>query len=496
MSRVRCAVVVLVAVLLAGCFRSSPRDATDVAADDPLPGVEAEALPPAADLVEEPVTEDMKQALDNPSDAHRELYVKLTKNADLETRLAALEALEETDLDEASTAAILARTSDHEASVRRQAIELIWYFDIVTHEALEAIERLITDVNPDVRAEAIETVTYLEMEDGGKRMISALTKVIAAGGESSYAAIEALKEIGPPPEAAPVLKAAFEEHGEAALYALARIEEPQTDMVPWLREIMTSDGDYDRRLAAAWTLGRFGDTEPLIAAAGSSDAARREVGIEGLGGVRSPSDEVVNLLIAGLNDKEPAIRECAADAIGYAESPSDALLVALMRSFADPNTDVRDMARMSLDQLIDEERLEAEAALKTAEAALAESPEDKGLILAKAKLIYPLAYDLTAYGDDDAKAVELFNSAAAGLLQVVLPSDYQLSADEKEEIGTLFYDAACAATQAGNPDLGMKYLKAALENGWNDIDWLKEDSDLDPLREREDYRELMGKYGG
>lgn len=498
MSLARLAIAVA-CLVLPGCLRgdyggglSFSRD-DSVRADSPVPGTESQPLPAADDLVAEIVTGGMRDSLENPEDEDRDLYVRLLTNADADIRLKALRALEFVDLNDEVSAAIVARTLDHDARVRRLAAEQIWYFDIITPKSLDALERLITDRNPSVREEAITTVGSLGLGDDGKRMIPALMKVIAAQGECTLVAIDTLAEIGPPPEAAPLLQAAFEEHGESALYAMSEIEEPQLEMLPWLRKIMASDDDFDRQMAAAWTLGRFGDTRLLIKAAKSSNELERELGMEGLGGVRNQSEEVADLIVVGLQDRDANVRERAAEAIGYAEAPSDLMVLSLMRTFADPDSYVRDTAREALDQLVTEERLDSEFVGKI-DAELAKSPKDKGLILAKAALIYPLAYiQLSSDDDADAKTFELFHSAGGQLLEV-LPPGFKLSEDESDVIGSFLYDAACSAARLDKLDLSMKYLTAAVENGWDDLDWLQDDSDLDPLRERDDYQSLMKQY--
>ena len=46
-----------------------------------------------------------------------------------------------------------------------------------------------------------------------------------------------------------------------------------------------------------------------------------------------------------------------------------------------------------------------------------------------------------------------------------------------------FYNAACTNALAGNNDKAFEHLEKAIKNGWEDIDWLKKDNDLEPLKE-------------
>lgn len=46
-----------------------------------------------------------------------------------------------------------------------------------------------------------------------------------------------------------------------------------------------------------------------------------------------------------------------------------------------------------------------------------------------------------------------------------------------------YYDAACASALAGKTAIAFNYLEQAVKNGWEDINWMKKDSDLASLRE-------------
>jgi hypothetical protein len=63
-----------------------------------------------------------------------------------------------------------------------------------------------------------------------------------------------------------------------------------------------------------------------------------------------------------------------------------------------------------------------------------------------------------------------------------------------------WYSAACvyavasaSSTEQGPEcaDRAIEMLKEAVADGFTDLDWMSSDRDLDPLREREDFQELM-----
>jgi adenylate cyclase len=57
--------------------------------------------------------------------------------------------------------------------------------------------------------------------------------------------------------------------------------------------------------------------------------------------------------------------------------------------------------------------------------------------------------------------------------------------------GASLYDLACLALKLHQPDLAMQYLRNALAVGFASVETFRTDADLDPLREREDFREML-----
>lgn len=57
-----------------------------------------------------------------------------------------------------------------------------------------------------------------------------------------------------------------------------------------------------------------------------------------------------------------------------------------------------------------------------------------------------------------------------------------------------YYDAACLYARMNRPDDAIRYLKTSLEMGYRGLVHLEADDDLDSLRERQDYKNLIIKY--
>jgi hypothetical protein len=55
----------------------------------------------------------------------------------------------------------------------------------------------------------------------------------------------------------------------------------------------------------------------------------------------------------------------------------------------------------------------------------------------------------------------------------------------------MLYNGACLFAQLGDVKLSVSTLKEAIEAGHQNFDWIKRDSDLDPIRNDPEYIELM-----
>ena len=54
-----------------------------------------------------------------------------------------------------------------------------------------------------------------------------------------------------------------------------------------------------------------------------------------------------------------------------------------------------------------------------------------------------------------------------------------------------YYNSACANALAGKTTKSFEHLEKAIKNGWEDIDWMKEDSDLISLRESKKWSDFI-----
>jgi len=93
--------------------------------------------------------------------------------------------------------------------------------------------------------------------------------------------------------------------------------------------------------------------------------------------------------------------------------------------------------------------------------------------------------------DDPALRIEIGNA-------FLEEGRYQRAADEYRKglklapkNATLWYNLACACSRLKKHEAAAKALRKALECGFNDIDWLKRDPDLESLRRNKLYKKLL-----
>lgn len=61
--------------------------------------------------------------------------------------------------------------------------------------------------------------------------------------------------------------------------------------------------------------------------------------------------------------------------------------------------------------------------------------------------------------------------------------------------GVAHYNLACRLALARRPQEAVLELRLALEHGYDDLDYLEADADLDTVREHPEYQELLRQYG-
>jgi predicted esterase len=70
-------------------------------------------------------------------------------------------------------------------------------------------------------------------------------------------------------------------------------------------------------------------------------------------------------------------------------------------------------------------------------------------------------------------------------------SSYELSLEIRDDNPVVWYNLACVRAQLGQKKAAVEALSNALDNGFNRYELLETDTDLDPLRKRNDFKELM-----
>ena len=68
---------------------------------------------------------------------------------------------------------------------------------------------------------------------------------------------------------------------------------------------------------------------------------------------------------------------------------------------------------------------------------------------------------------------------------------YKLAFSVAAKSRTDLYNAACIAALAGDQDSAFTWLNLSIENGWDDIEHMKKDSDLHSLHEQKQWQQLL-----
>ena len=72
-----------------------------------------------------------------------------------------------------------------------------------------------------------------------------------------------------------------------------------------------------------------------------------------------------------------------------------------------------------------------------------------------------------------------------------LIQDAETRLGEAKLLPTMLFNAGCYSSLLGEPDKAMSYLRKAVAAGADDIAAYSRDSDLDSLRHRQDFQELL-----
>ena len=73
---------------------------------------------------------------------------------------------------------------------------------------------------------------------------------------------------------------------------------------------------------------------------------------------------------------------------------------------------------------------------------------------------------------------------------------FQLSIRIEPDIADNYYNLACIYAKLNQPEKAINSLKKAVEKGYDDLDQIKTDNDLDGIRAHRHYRQLIERLSG
>ncbi|MGD2090591.1 MAG: hypothetical protein PVH61_30745 [Candidatus Aminicenantes bacterium] len=68
---------------------------------------------------------------------------------------------------------------------------------------------------------------------------------------------------------------------------------------------------------------------------------------------------------------------------------------------------------------------------------------------------------------------------------------FEIALRAGNERPNLFYNLACVYSLAGNKKKALNYLEQAVKKGFNDLEWIKKDKDLDFIRNEKEFKEII-----
>lgn len=131
------------------------------------------------------------------------------------------------------------------------------------------------------------------------------------------------------------------------------------------------------------------------------------------------------------------------------------------------------------------EQGELKAAASDAEVALRDQPNDREALQFMAEAAQRYAQSLTR---PESSKWYLMSANAARALRASYPD---LSADDRRYFPAALYNEACTYAVNGESDLALKSLKEAFDAGFNAVDQLDEDPELDSLRKLPAFQQLQ-----
>lgn len=79
---------------------------------------------------------------------------------------------------------------------------------------------------------------------------------------------------------------------------------------------------------------------------------------------------------------------------------------------------------------------------------------------------------------------------ACGRIEEGLAADLALTR-KHPEVALYWYNLACSLSLLGRADDAFAALDQAIERGYRDVEWLRKDKDLDPLRKDPRFKDLI-----
>ncbi len=92
---------------------------------------------------------------------------------------------------------------------------------------------------------------------------------------------------------------------------------------------------------------------------------------------------------------------------------------------------------------------------------------------------------------DDRKAANKPLRRGCELMRIVQKQKPTLTNQEKQTLAISIYNEACCAAVDGDADNAIKFLKEALDAGFNDLDTLEHDSDFDSVKNDDRFKALV-----
>jgi len=96
--------------------------------------------------------------------------------------------------------------------------------------------------------------------------------------------------------------------------------------------------------------------------------------------------------------------------------------------------------------------------------------------------------------EDNAKQAHVCWLSAGKLADKLAPKKDELEFEQRPLLGSAYYNAACARSQAGEQDEALALLNKAVAWGYSSLDHVEKDKDLEPLRKAHDFSKFLPEW--